>query len=342
MSTGWVRDVAADRWDSALAPHGFRRTGVTYSRKIPGGRQRLHPALIRHGGLRLSLRASVAFPAVAREVAALTDSPVAKSDIVDMALLDTLAGDPPWLSFGSADELAGLEVERYLLDPLVPWLDRRMSVAALVAAQRAEIRVEPYNGWVGQLPMVVAAGLLVLDDPEEALRVVESAYPVGVRDREAYAAGLARLESQAGRPADRVGRFGRPQRRPGPGRSASADAGRTGRSATPSATYRLKARTTLSLPPVVDPGPEQLARVVHRLDEERFFAVLERSDGVYAQVGFGPKAGAAAGVYALEHRDSDAHLRAETPDRDEAVRFLHRFRAGDDWRAGHAWQTLHL
>ena len=84
--------------------------------------------------------------------------------------------------------------------------------------------------------------------------------------------------------------------------------------------------------------------IVRNLNEDRFYTLLQRSDGVYAQVGVGPKAAAGPGEYALEHRDGPAgeQLRAATTDQDEAVRFLQSFRAGEDWRGTHSWRRLDL
>jgi len=108
--------------------------------------------------------------------------------------------------------------------------------------------------------------------------------------------------------------------------------------------FELSTANALVGIPVPNPGPEQIERVVRSLNEDRFYTLLQRSDGVYAQVGVGPKAAAGPGVYALEHRDGPTgeQLRADTTDQDEAVRFLQSFRAGDDWRGSHDWRRLDL
>jgi hypothetical protein len=109
--------------------------------------------------------------------------------------------------------------------------------------------------------------------------------------------------------------------------------------------YQLTTVNSLLDIPVPNPGPDQIERVVRNLNEVRFAVLVERSDGCYAQIGIGPSAGAAPGVYALEHRagPDGEHLRADTTDQDEAVLFLRRFGAGDDaWRGDHVWRRLEL
>ncbi|MEU8237848.1 hypothetical protein AB0C07_06365 [Actinoplanes missouriensis] len=103
--------------------------------------------------------------------------------------------------------------------------------------------------------------------------------------------------------------------------------------------------TSAEWPMVHDPAEDDLERVVRGLGSDNFYALLERSDGHFAQVGFGASAGATPGTYALEHRagrDGD-HVRAETPDVTEAIRFLREFRSGDEtWRRRHTWRLLSL
>ena len=83
----WVREVAADRWDSLLAAQGFGRsaTALDYVRKVAdGGRQRLHLDLERRSeGIHLSLRATVAFPTVAKLATRLLGSAVPERDAAD-------------------------------------------------------------------------------------------------------------------------------------------------------------------------------------------------------------------------------------------------------------------
>jgi hypothetical protein len=99
------------------------------------------------------------------------------------------------------------------------------------------------------------------------------------------------------------------------------------------------------LAPVPDPGDELIGKTVRGLDEDNFFAVLERADGTFVQVGFGARAGAPAGVYALEFSGGDPqrHWRSETTDVGEAVRLVREFRdGGDSWRSRYAWRPLEL
>ncbi|WP_120322095.1 hypothetical protein [Catellatospora citrea] len=98
---------------------------------------------------------------------------------------------------------------------------------------------------------------------------------------------------------------------------------------------------THGLPTVADPDDARLDQTVRRLSPERFYTILEWTDGWFAQVGHGPSAGVAAGTYALEFREGadGAHLHTTSTDVTEAVRFLQDVRAGrDTWRQRHVWE----
>lgn len=99
------------------------------------------------------------------------------------------------------------------------------------------------------------------------------------------------------------------------------------------------------LAPVADPDDRLLERTVRQVGADNFFVVLERADGWFVQVGYGARAGAANGVYALEFQEGspERHFRCETAELTEAVRLVREFRAGDDaWRRRHAWRPLAL
>jgi len=336
----WVREVAADRWDSLLAAQGFGRsaTALDYVRKVAdGGRQRLHLDLERRSeGIHLSLRATVAFPTVAKLATRLLGSAVGafgRANVVDMGLLDALDAKSPMWVFDSREQLLALapEVDRYLAEPMVSYLDARATVAAFTEAKRAEWLAAARPGSTSNYPIVVAAGDLALGHPEAALSLLEQAYPPGTRGREEYAEAFAVMRELA--PAASSTAAG-----------ASVSSTAAGASASPPVGFELSTVNSLVGIPVRNPSPEQVERVVRNLNGDRFATVLQRSDGVYAQVGTGSKAGVGPGAYALEHRDGPAgeHLRADTTDPDEAVRFLQAFRAGDDWRGAHDWRRLEL
>ena len=87
----------------------------------------------------------------------------------------------------------------------------------------------------------------------------------------------------------------------------------------------------------------RLDHAVRRLGDTNAFAVLDRSDGAFAQVGYGNAAGAAAATYVLEHREGERHLGSRTPDAEAAIRFLQDFLADQDgYLSRHAWQPLEL
>lgn len=109
-------------------------------------------------------------------------------------------------------------------------------------------------------------------------------------------------------------------------------------------TFRLRSAASVSA--TVGPGPDDIGRVVGRLGTDNFFALLETADDAhYAQVGYGPRAGAEPGVYALEYREgsADRHFRTETRDVVEAKRFLCEYLDGEElWRRRHVWQVYPL
>jgi hypothetical protein len=85
---------------------------------------------------------------------------------------------------------------------------------------------------------------------------------------------------------------------------------------------------------------EHIVPTVEALSDENYFAVLERFDGWFAQVGYGPRAGAEPGWYALEFQEGsvDQHYRTETEDPGVAAWFLidflyglHRYRGQLSW-----------
>jgi hypothetical protein len=328
-AAAWVRELAADRWDAVLAGRGFDRSATTlsYARKVAdGGRQRIHLDLERRSwGIQLSLRATVAFPEVAKLAIRLLGSaagPFGKANVVETGLLDTLDPKAPMWTFESREGLAALaaEVDPYLLDPMVSYLDARATVATFAEAKRAAWLAAARPGGTGNHAVVVAAADLAVGEPGKALSILDQAYPAGTPGREEYAEAFAAVRELA----------------PGVERSEPPTP--------PPLRFELSTANALVGIPVPNPGPEQIERVVRNLNEDRFYTLLQRSDGVYAQVGVGPKAAAGPGVYALEHRDGPTgeQLRADTTDQDEAVRFLQSFRAGDDWRGSHDWRRLDL
>lgn len=100
---------------------------------------------------------------------------------------------------------------------------------------------------------------------------------------------------------------------------------------------------SMALPTAPDPDGQRLEWTVHKLGDDNFFAILERADGWFAQVGYGENVRVPAGTYALEYREdsADRHFRTETRDVAEAARFLREFLDGQDqWKRRHAWRSL--
>lgn len=96
-------------------------------------------------------------------------------------------------------------------------------------------------------------------------------------------------------------------------------------------------------PEIPDPDARRLDHAVRRLGDTNAFAVLDRSDGAFAQVGYGITAGAQPGAYVLEHREGDRHLGSQTPEAEAAIRFLEDFLADEDgFLSRHSWQPLEI
>jgi hypothetical protein len=103
--------------------------------------------------------------------------------------------------------------------------------------------------------------------------------------------------------------------------------------------------TTAGLPTIPDPDSSRLRWALQRVDNHNHFAVLERADGWYAQVGYGQHAAAPDGTWAMEYREGTEHhhYRAETRDIKEAIDFLQAFLTGDTLtRRRHTWQHVQL
>jgi hypothetical protein len=80
-----------------------------------------------------------------------------------------------------------------------------------------------------------------------------------------------------------------------------------------------------------DPDPNLVRSVLVRLSSDNYYAVLDRADGWYIQVGYGEQAGTRPGWYALERRDGapDQHFRTELTDVEEVVRAFVGFLQND-------------
>ena len=79
-ATAWVRDLAADRWDAALAGHGFARAAnsVVYTRKVADrGRQRIHLDL--RARLRLATHGRLPKPGPGDQPLVLPPAPAERS-----------------------------------------------------------------------------------------------------------------------------------------------------------------------------------------------------------------------------------------------------------------------
>lgn len=110
--------------------------------------------------------------------------------------------------------------------------------------------------------------------------------------------------------------------------------------ATPEGAQRLEASDGSR---IFSPTAEEIDRQVRRLTRTNWHTWLELKEGVYIQVGLGPKAGAPEGAYSLEYRDGSAeqHYRVFIDDLDAAVTAFRGFASGDAaWKSVHTWTQL--
>jgi hypothetical protein len=106
----------------------------------------------------------------------------------------------------------------------------------------------------------------------------------------------------------------------------------------------MELRSCVGLP-VSDPDRETVARAVSRLSAENWFVILEDPSGRCIQVGTGASAGAAAGGYAVEHRDGspERHYRCLLQDREQVASMFADFTRDPATRpTGAAWEKLTL
>jgi hypothetical protein len=90
---------------------------------------------------------------------------------------------------------------------------------------------------------------------------------------------------------------------------------------------------------------DAVAEVLPELGTDRWFAILERQDGWFIQVGYGTRAGTRPGWYALERQDgtSHAHYRTITSDLHEVVAAFIGFATEDaDWVRRFAWEPYQI
>lgn len=94
------------------------------------------------------------------------------------------------------------------------------------------------------------------------------------------------------------------------------------------------------------PTPAEVARAIGTLSKDNWFAILDKGDEVYLQVGVGGGEGVGdlpAGRYNLERRDgaADRHYRHETDNVGTVLRAFQGFAVGHvDWAADVTWERM--
>jgi hypothetical protein len=94
-----------------------------------------------------------------------------------------------------------------------------------------------------------------------------------------------------------------------------------------------------------NPAPEALHQALTQPAANRWFAMLERNDGWYLQVGIGTQAATRPGWYALERQNGNpgAHYRAVVTDLREVVAAFAGFASDDPhWSRRFAWQPYQI
>ena len=94
---------------------------------------------------------------------------------------------------------------------------------------------------------------------------------------------------------------------------------------------------------IFNPTSDEIDLQVRRITRANWYAWLERDEGVYVQLGLGPRAGAPEDRYSLEYRDGSAeqHYRVFVDNLDDAVVAFRGFASGDaTWRTAHSWTRI--
>jgi hypothetical protein len=110
--------------------------------------------------------------------------------------------------------------------------------------------------------------------------------------------------------------------------------------ATPAGALRLEANDGSR---IFSPTTDEIDHQVRGLTRANWYVWLEREEGVYVQVGFGPRAGAPEGTYSLEYRDgsADQHDRTTVDNLDDAATAFRSFADGNTtWKSAYTWTRL--
>jgi hypothetical protein len=103
--------------------------------------------------------------------------------------------------------------------------------------------------------------------------------------------------------------------------------------------------TTPSGRTINNPSRETVHQALTQLGSAGWYAILERPDGWYVQVGVGAQAGTRPGGYALERQDGgpSQHYRTIVIDLSEVIAAFTGFAGGDpNWSRRFAWQPYQL
>jgi hypothetical protein len=300
---------------AGVHPRG-QRAGVS-RRVADGGRQRLHLDLEvrRPPGFQLSLRATVAFAEVAKPAIRLfgsTAGAFGKSDIVDMGLL--MFWLPPPRCCCSAVRTSWRPCPGRALParPAGALSRRARDRGRLTEAKRAEWLATAGPANPEPFPVIVAAGELAqgtaggAGHPGAGLPGRQPR-PRGVRG--GLRRGCARCRPGGARPVRPPSR--RPLRSP-----------------------RAHDRDTCPARTGAQPGPTRSSGSCAASTRIASSPLLERSDGVYAQVGFGPRRRAPAPTPSSTAPARRRHLRPTPPTRTRRALPPALPRGGDErWRA---------
>jgi hypothetical protein len=93
----------------------------------------------------------------------------------------------------------------------------------------------------------------------------------------------------------------------------------------------------------INPAPARIDQTLRRLSLDNWFAIMERDDDWWIQVGYGEQAGTRPGWYALERRDgsTEDHYGTTVSDLNEVVRAFQQYAQGDEsWTRRFAWKKV--
>lgn len=195
-----------EHFDELFSATGFKRraNGLAYTRKLREGRQRVDFDILMRpryakDSVQITLYTTVFLPQVGAIAAELLGEPFVRRepDMVQRELLGMLVRNPPLMLFRTRADLDRYArwIRTYLTERVLPHLDARQTVRDFAEFKVRNIFDNPGGGQWGREPVVIAAALLVLNEPGRARELLEAAYPPESPERPRFEGVFAAIGS---------------------------------------------------------------------------------------------------------------------------------------------------